>query len=469
MQMMDSTSSDFQGLIPLLVAGYGRSGTTALMALLGTDSRVVMGRAYPFEARPLSYAAKMALLLARNAAESQVPGERFFAFEDCGLSPPPWLPPGTNQAAPGDIESPPALEWFQHLWALFEARCRKRSGGHLSRESQQITPHSSPLTTHHSPTWHAEKVAAWVPAFVRHALPARTLYLARDPRDMYLSSNALMRQRNYFSFGRGPGDSDLDHARNLAYEILLYFENYRADMDRADCLLVPYSDLVRDLDRVAYRLGGFAGLRCLAKDMPTDLGFHRTANSPEKSIDRWRQEPLPKGVSRFLETYLQDCFATFRYEFSNNPRICPGVEYAPPRVNREPSQASSYQSPLFTPHSPTADDNGLRVFLNEGKSEIDLPIDPFEARIFCEIWVSLNGPGIGQVSLSWRPANRENSSPCKLSLPWFAARHGRVLRFPVGRLESWQGRVAGLRLELTKDQSYLADDVAYVRWLRLVE
>jgi hypothetical protein len=431
-------TNDYDGLTPLLIAGYGRSGTTALMALLGTDNRVLMGRAYPFEARPLSYAAKMALLMARNAAESHVSGERFFTFEDCGLGVPPWLPPGSGQAAPGDIESPPALEWFRQLWGLFDEK--------KSPQMATAGSYRSPSTPHHSPAWHAEKVAAWVPAFVRLALPAKTLYLSRDPRDMFLSSNALMRQRNYFSFGRGPGDSDLDHARNLTYEILLYFENYLADNGRADCTLVPYSDLVRDLDGLADRLQKFAGLHCQVKEMPDGLEFHRTASSPEKSIDRWRQEPLPKGVSRFLETYLQELFAVFGYEFSNNPRSCPGVEFA--RGN---------------------DQHGNRISIGLQTAKIDLPLDPFQASIFSEIWVSLHGPGLDRVSLSWKTENEEYSNQCQLSLPWYGALHWRVLRFPFGRQENWKGKITGLRLELTPNSVAKVNDAAYVRWVRLVE
>ncbi len=450
--------TEFKGMTPILVSGYGRSGTTALMALLGTDSRVAMGRAYPFEARPLSYAAKLALLLARNAPESHVPGERFFAYEDCGLGTPPWLPPGSSPIAPGDIASPSDREWFQYLWALFSRKCLSKNDGAETGESPIAISHHSPLIAHHSPLWYAEKVAAWVSAFVRQCLPARTLYLFRDPRDMYLSSNALMRERKYFSFGRGPADSDLDHARNLAYEFLLYFENYRADQDRADCQLVSYADLVKDLDGVAERLESFAGLQCRYQAMPQDLGFHRTSSSPTQSIDRWRREPLPEGVLQFLEIYLQESFAVLHYEFAEKPRACPGVEFAPsddPGPKERPNKKSG------------KNENGLRIPLDKSNFEIDLSIDPFDARSFTEIWISLQGLGIEEVSLSWRTVKRSYSARRRLSAPWYAARHWRVLRFPVGRHARWHGEITGLRIELKANPQ--PDQAAYLRWLRLVE
>ena len=47
-------------LTPILVAAPGRSGSTALMALLGSDPRVAFDRQYPFENRHLTYLVKFA-------------------------------------------------------------------------------------------------------------------------------------------------------------------------------------------------------------------------------------------------------------------------------------------------------------------------------------------------------------------------------------------------------------------------
>lgn len=459
--------TDLQRPVPLLVAGYGRSGTTALMALLGTDPRVAMGRAYPFEARPLSYSAKMALLLGRNAAESQVPGERFFAFEDGGLGTLPWLPPGSNQTAPGDIACPTALEWFQQFWSVFERNSQGPAVGAISGDQSRVTPHPSPK-------WHAEKVAAWVPAFVRQILPTKTLYLFRDPRDMYLSANALMRERKYFSFARGPSDSDFDHARNLAYEYLLYFENFRADKERVDCLLIPYEDLVQGLPQLVERLQRFAGLSCQEKEMRQDLGFHRTAASPEKSIDRWRREPLPPGVARFLETYLHESFAAFHYEFSEKLRACPGVEFgrrvSAGAVSGEWSQAMTGPSAVAIQNRPGAlDENGIRVQFQDGVFRIALSVNPLESRLFKEIWISLYGTEIEQVSLYWRTEKRDYSARRQMSLPWHAASYWRVLRFPVAQNERWHGEITGLRIEITAGPKLGPEPDVFLRWLRLVE
>src|SRR5713101_4856990 len=100
-------------LIPQLVAGYGRSGTTALMSLLATDRRVAMGRAYPFEDRYLTYVSKLAILLERNLIQPQLSAEELYSFESCGWGGFPWLPPGPAKGRPGEAGLPSAAEWFR--------------------------------------------------------------------------------------------------------------------------------------------------------------------------------------------------------------------------------------------------------------------------------------------------------------------------------------------------------------------
>jgi hypothetical protein len=405
-------------LIPLLVAGYGRSGTTALMSLLGTDSRVAMGRVYPFEDRHLTYLSKLATLLARNVVQPQPNAEQLYSFEDCAWGSFPWLPPGSTRN-PKDHELPSATEWFQSLWKVAEGRIRSQ---------------------HHSSAYYAEKVPAWIPAFVRRCLLARTLYLFRDPRDMYLSAKAFMQRRNYFSFGRGPQDSDLEHARNLAYEFLLYFENFKADKDRADCMLVNYADLIHSLAGLKDRLRQFADLQCSESAAVKAVESHRTSASPEISVDRWRREPLPPGVLSFLETYLQESMRTLGFELSTHSKIrpCPGVEFA----TASPLKAAG----------------GKHISIN-------LPIDPFPSSQAAEVWVSVYGPTLEKVSLFWRTGKQESY----LSQPTYEAFHWRLVRFPVARQEHWRGRISELRLEMSCKSDQHEESPIYLRWVRLVE
>jgi hypothetical protein len=423
-------------LVPLLVSGYGRSGTTALMSLLGTDPRVAMGRTYPFEDRYLTYISKLVVLLERNVVQPQPSPEQIYSFEDCVFGGFPWAPPGPAKNLAGEDGLPSAAEWFRQLWAVIVDKARSREA---------------------SAAYYAEKAPAWVSAFVRRSLPARTFYLFRDPRDMYLSANAFMRQRQYFSFGRGPRDSDLDHARNLAYEFLLYFENFRADKERADCMLVQYTDLIQDRVELMDRLRRFAGLQCLPNAEAKDLESHRTSLSPEKSVDRWRREPLPQGVLSFLETYLQESMVELHYEPAAPGKIrqCPGVDYAQKTASFDRGGRDD------------TNENGLHVPFQNRPFSLDLPIDPFPSRQAAEIWVSLYGPAADQVSLSWQTPS--DSARQRLSLPTYGGRHWRVLRFHVGRHERWQGTISKLRLEMSFNSVHSDADAVYLRWVRLVE
>src|SRR5438093_7915812 len=112
--------------VPLLVSGYGRSGTTALMSLLGTDVRVAMGRTYPFEDRYLTYISKLAVLLERNVIQPQPSPEQLYSFDDCVFGGFPWVPPGPGKNQGREHDLPTAAEWFRKLWAVVVAKARSQ-------------------------------------------------------------------------------------------------------------------------------------------------------------------------------------------------------------------------------------------------------------------------------------------------------------------------------------------------------
>lgn len=69
-------------LTAVQVAGFGRSGGTALMSLLAAAPRVAFDRAYPFEHRYLTYLAKLALLLERQDPRARVTPHRLYDFAE---------------------------------------------------------------------------------------------------------------------------------------------------------------------------------------------------------------------------------------------------------------------------------------------------------------------------------------------------------------------------------------------------
>jgi hypothetical protein len=222
-------------------------------------------------------------------------------------------------------------------------------------------------------------------------------------------------------------------------------------------MLVRYTDLIQDRPRLVDRLGRFAGLKCLEHVAANELESHRTSSSPEMSVDRWRREPFPHGVRNFLETYLRESMVELHYEPAAPGKIrqCPGVEFA------SPPALSKLETPGGT------DENGLRVLFQNGQFCIDLAIDPFLSREVTEVWASLYGAAVDQVSLSWETPQR--SAPQRILLSTYGGLHWQVLRFLAGRHESWNGKISKLRLEISANFPRGDAETVYLRWVRLVE
>ena len=159
-----------------------------------------------------------------------------------------------------------AGQWFRSLWQAFSAQVA------------QATPGAA---------FYAEKVPHWLPPLARECFPAYTIYLFRDPRDIYLSANAFMRKRGSCGFDRSPADTDLDYARTLAHRLLSYFENYLMDRQRQDCLMVKYEEMI-------------------------------------SSAGRWQREPRPVEVDRFLREYLHAAMAHVGYQADWCPILISG-------------------------------------------------------------------------------------------------------------------------------------------------
>src|SRR5437868_4050582 len=97
-------------LIPILISGCGRSGTTMLMELLATDARVVFDRRYPNENRYLTYLAKFALLAGRPGDGPHVNSVQLCDFEDGRLGSFPW--PTNPVAGLEPPLAPPPAAWL---------------------------------------------------------------------------------------------------------------------------------------------------------------------------------------------------------------------------------------------------------------------------------------------------------------------------------------------------------------------
>jgi hypothetical protein len=416
-------------LTPILVAGTGRSGTTMLMELLGTDPHVAFDRVYPFENRYLSYYAKFAILSGRRGHGEDPAGPRFFAFDTDILGVPPW----PTEPRPGEhfLALPPA-ELLRGMWQAFSERAGDA-------------------------THYAEKVRAWLPIVARAAIPCRKVDLVRDPRDVYLSANAFNRKRGFLAFGRGSDDSDLDYARGLAAALLLYFENQRDDRARSDCLTVRYEDLALARRKTVERLNTELGLRLAFEPAVSSdhLPIHMTSADVSTSVGRWKREPLPSEVRAFFESHLGEAMRFNGYEVPSDAK--------PPLHVDLTALGQASKDGTVTPTK----DGGLSVTVNGDDLWVEFQSPEFTAANVREVWVCLRGDAGEHCSLYWRRSGEVFDEGRSVHWAFSPAPHWQIIRFRPADHAHWHGRIVQLRIDLFNGQH--AQGHGDVRWMRLVE
>jgi hypothetical protein len=409
--------------MPILVAGYGRSGTTALMSLLGADARIAFDRRYPYENRWLTYLTKFAQLAVRSGASPQLSSEQLCDFASGTFGSVPW----PNDPTPG----PPPLalttaEWLTAMWAAFSGSVRNRFPEAIQ---------------------YAEKAPAWLPAAVHHVIPAKTLHLVRDPRDVFLSAVAFNRARGAAGLGRQAGDGDLDHARNLAYELLLYHEN----RDAGDGLDVRYEDLIADRDRTVDRISRHIAFT-LPMDAPENAPVeHFTSASPQESIGRWRRERFPDAVRLILESQLDELLFAHAYERSALPSI--GFDTA--------SCTNCSSDGNWQPHGA-----GAQIQITGEDFWVALPPEEFAAKSAKEIWACVRGNTGDHCSLYWRRGREEFHEGRSVHAAWIPGRHWQIVRFRPTANQHWHGTITQIRMDLFNGRN--ARGAGELRWIRRV-
>jgi hypothetical protein len=418
-------------LSAILVAGFGRSGTTALMSLLAGSARVTLDNVYPFEKRHLTYLAKLALLLEKQNIATAVTPHQLCDFGDTVLGASPYA---SSQFVPT------ASQWLRGLWEAFSIRAVSQAAG---------------------AGFYAEKAPYWLSALARECLAAPTIYLFRDPRDIFLSASAFMNKRGSLGFDRSPGDTDRDYARTIAQRFLSYFENYRADRHRPDCMMVKYEDMVASTDDLLVCLDRQFGIGCGWEQSPW-LEAHRTTADLHSSVVRWRREPLPAGVDGVLRDCLGPAMAQLGYLGSAADYQSIGIEFH--RGAGNPAHIACNGGELV------AEDEFSSAVIASGDFWMIPPLDRFDAVAVHEIWVCLRG-AVGDVcSVYWRTESEDFAEARSVHTSYIGGLHWQVLRISVGNHPLWKGTIAQLRLDLFnwKAGSPNRPETGFIRWLRLV-
>lgn len=293
---------------PILITTFGRTGSMLLMRLLVSHPEVLSFKPHRFEQRIASYWIDALLTLAepvsylRGIAPQAGVDDRMWWLGDAAPMPWPLRDEGIQEWLGGDAVEELALVAQQRIDRLYE-----RIAAEIGSTEDQFF---------------AEKSNLRVSSVAAELYPeGRELFLVRDFRDMVASVLAFNRKRGVTGFGRGKAGSDREYVERLGGWAASLARAWERRRERAH--LVRYEDLVREPEQALGALLSYAGvdasaatveamLVALREDVP-ELREHRTTESPQRSVGRWRSDLEPE-VREACERAFGDALATFGYE-----------------------------------------------------------------------------------------------------------------------------------------------------------
>jgi hypothetical protein len=413
------------------------------MWLLGTDPRVKFDREFPYENRYLAYFVKFALLLQRPDLLQFFNPQQLYELEYLGFG---GYRPGADYVPASSpyvyLPRDAATDWLRELWAQF---C-----GPIVKEAPDSV-------------FYSEKAPLWLAPLLRLAMPCFTVYNVRDPRDLFLSTNAFMKKTKALGFARSSSDTDKDHARRLAQAFLNTFDNYHADRARSDTLLVRYEDYVLDRAAVAEKLQRITGVMPRAEADEPYVGGHATTTDPRQSVNRWTREPIPADIVLYLEGLLHEEMAALGYTPSLGKPATPAGMISFAEGESKLAKIDHSSDGILQPDADCA------VAQVRGPDfHIFLPVEPFEAEKVKEVWVSVSGEIGDMFSLYWRRRDTRFSENARIDVAYVPSPHWSILTLPVYTHPEWKGTITELRLDLFNSHLRPHQGSGRIRWVRLV-
>lgn len=282
-----------QLLTAILLPIVGRNGSTLTMQLLGTAPEIAFDRSYPFEVRYLTYLWRLTDVMLRKYAVHPRWNNEMMVNPDLHedvvyVGPISWC--ARKMVAHPQASIPFDRRCLNSLWREFTATVR---------EHTLLTSPDSP-----PPRFYAEKTTPTVLESVRAAIPVKSIYLVRDPRDVWISANRFNERRGYNSFGRQADDSDQDYLHRFIDTRVAEMQLLQSVRNDEHKLIVQYEDLASDLAGQARRIGDWLGVELrpeLVEKQRDSFQHHITSGSAENSVTRWKRE-LPDEINRqFVE------------------------------------------------------------------------------------------------------------------------------------------------------------------------
>ena len=258
------------------------------MQLLTSTEEIAAERVYPYEARYLTYFLRWCTLpfTEDKRRDHWNNGHQMAEAVPSLMGAFPWNDADSQIIPQGGGDFPAAA--FQALWVEFSSRCGAAK-------------------------YYAEKTPLWLGQRISELLPEhKTIYLMRDPRDVWLSILAFDKKRGFYGFGRKEGESVEDYRARFLQEQRDRFQTLRSlDADSPDHYLVRYEDLAADLVKESRKLSDWLGVELNAEAVIAQrpqMAHHIT--SGEESVERWRRE-MPEDEQALFRELLGDSLAPF--------------------------------------------------------------------------------------------------------------------------------------------------------------
>jgi hypothetical protein len=283
---------------PLQVVALGRSGTTLLMTLLSRHPEIVVAKPFPYEIRASRYWIHALQRLLEPAELLQSAHTDTFWLNSWWVGLNPFFDSRRSKFFENEYGSIAGRLVADSLTGFYqnEAAAQRKDGVRYFAEKQ--LPDDISL-------WTAE-------AFVG----ARRIFLVRDPRDMFASMRAFNAKRQAPAFGEEATGNDDEWVGLLAEQVRRVTAQWRAS--GADAWLVRYEDIVsRPVDALAELLR-FLDVdhaaktieRVLAIEDDDESRYHRTTQTAEASIGRWKSD-LPIELQDVASQAFTDALQTF--------------------------------------------------------------------------------------------------------------------------------------------------------------
>jgi hypothetical protein len=283
---------------PIMVTSLGRSGSTLVMKLLMNHPDIIATQIYPYEVRITSYWMRMLSVLSSPKLPGDTNAGDLFGKSNT-IGPNPF-------AEKGFVRSESLQKWLnQDYVEKLAVFCQSN----IEDYYKQIAREQNREQT----KYFAEKIPpSKSQALLWDLYPqAREIILVRDFRDMACSVFAFEKKRGFAGFGKKANESDIQYIQGLRQTIKQLQQNW---LDRKDqAYLVRYEDFIAQPERTTKGVMDYLGLACSSSDIAKiitaanenakELNKHKTSDSVESSIGRWKQD-----LNSDLKQACQDSF-----------------------------------------------------------------------------------------------------------------------------------------------------------------